>query len=213
MPRVGPVQHVRNLRGVAHGIFAALCGQVVDPLFGIINQTARKILGHLRIGRGHLHSDQSFGRIIADFHRFLEGFIGFLIRWIVAEPLDRVDPILGEMRLKPYIVVEPDHRLFGLQERLHANTVLCIGKLRRQKAPQRTGAARAFVLDDQEFGFCRVHRRRDFVEIISGQECRQNHEKREPDEQQTHFFAAAARDVALNVLDFLRPAIRRAQFC
>mmetsp|Transcript_28862 Transcript_28862/g.54976 ORF Transcript_28862/g.54976 Transcript_28862/m.54976 type:complete len:422 (+) Transcript_28862:2134-3399(+) len=198
---------------VGHLVVAFLGREVVHPVLGIVDQLARKVGRDARVSSGDLHPDHAFGRVIANFDVFLVDLIGLFIGGIGAEPLDRVDPILGEMRLEAHIPIQTQHCIFGLQETLHRDTVRIGRKLRGQQAAKRSGTAGPLVLDDQEFGFRGIHRRRDDVEIIAREESRQHHKKRQPDQQKAGFLAAATADIALNVADFFGAALCGADLC
>ena len=131
----------------------------------------------MRVGGDHLRADHAFGRIIADLHHLLEQVIGLFVGGVWAQPLDRVDALVTEMRFEADIAVQPDHRVLGLQIALGGNRILVGGELRARQQPADPSAT-AISLKDQELGLGRIKRVGQCVEVIPNQKRRQQHECR-----------------------------------
>ena len=113
------------------------------------------------------------------------------------------------MILEAVFGIETEHRVFREHVGLNRDAVLAGGVVAGQE-PAHAAAAAAIGLQDHEFGMRGIHRRGDDKVIPAREDRRNEHEGREPGEEQRQLAAAAARDVALDLRDLdLAPFGRR----
>jgi len=87
----------KPVQGIFHAVFTLLLGQVVYPLFGIIDQAFGKGGGYIGITGNDLHTDHTFGGVISDFDVLFIDLIRLFIGRSCVQPLGRIYVWLGEL--------------------------------------------------------------------------------------------------------------------
>ncbi len=100
---------VQAAAGILDLVFAFALRLAIDGFFCIGDQSPRKLGRDFRIRGRYLHSDDTFGGVIANFDVFLVDFIGFFVGWVFFQPLQRVNRRISEHRFKAHVVFEAQH--------------------------------------------------------------------------------------------------------
>ena len=126
------------------------------------------------------------------------------VRW---QPLDHVNVGITEMRDETFVLIQPNHGIFGQQIGLDRNRIRCRCKLcPRQQPSGRT--ARAICLDNLECRICRIHRCRDLGIIVSSNRRWNEHKNQNTQQQRYRIPASATTQIALDRSDFGFSCIR-----